>query len=155
MLTLLVSVLSSCSENDDQEPFDPITINLVGLGIELNDTSFSTQGFSFTVYQAISDEGNGDNGILLAYPDNQDNPSTLTLDISGLSELSKITASIADQGAGIIDLMRDGSVVESINVSIGGSFQFREFSFDEVVGRNIDAFRYRSLEGIIQSIRLE
>jgi len=153
LFALFVSVCTSCSNNDDEEPFEPITINLIGLGIEQDDTSFTQQGFSFTAVNVESSEGFTLDGILLAFPDNQGNPSSLSLDLSSVTGISTITASITDQGGGEIELLNNGQVIETIDVNRNQP-QFSDFTFI-INGREIDAFRYNSFEGFIRSIRLE
>ena len=152
ILILFVSLFTSCSNNDDQESFEPVTIDLIGLGLDINDTSFTQQGFNFSVFQVRSNEASIP-GIALAFPNSQNDPSTLTLDLSGITGINRIITNISDFGGGELELLNNGEIIETINVN-GNQPEFSDYSFT-INGREIDAFRYKSLEGIIRSIRLE
>lgn len=159
--------LMACStddNNDNQTGFEPITLDLTGLGIEVDDTDFSVENYNFNTYRAVSSDPGGDDmndsndPIFLAYPDGNSNPSTLELDLGSANGLSKITISLSNNCGGgctaIQTLNSNGEILQAFNddttVPTGSS---------EVLIENIDnsmnTLKISSFETAVYSIRLE
>ena len=98
-ITLLYLPLALCSSDNDNEsesetPFSPVNIDLTtGVNIEVDDTSFSKQGYNFTTYRVTSNE-QGIDGISIAYPDSGNNPSSIVLNLDAINGISSITVSL-------------------------------------------------------------
>ncbi|MAU70834.1 MAG: hypothetical protein CML04_01965 [Pseudozobellia sp.] len=157
LLSFLSIQLALCSNDDDsvpspeEESFEPVTLSLVGLDIDLEDTSFSVDGFDFSAYRAKSYEDSPGYGILLAFPQDG-NRSWIELDLSNTVGLSKITASVSDYGGGTtVVIMSNGEVVEEAK-DIPDDPSDIAFNLN---GRAVDALRITSLEGDVNSIKLE
>ena len=156
VVSMILLTLNSCSSDDDDMPiaegtFKAVTINLTGLGIELEDTSFSVEGYNFKAFRATSYTPDS-SGILLAFAQDGQT-SNIELDLSSANGLSKITANVSDYGGSTkISLWNDGSLVEEIAV-VGGA---RDTDVVIPVGeKTIDALRFTSLEGDVKTIKLE
>ncbi|WP_298511071.1 hypothetical protein [uncultured Kordia sp.] len=119
-----ILMAGSCSNDDDDitpetETFMPVTINLDGLGIDVDDTSFTTQGFDFTVFRVRSTDAYINNGILLAFPQDG-NPSTMELDLSDVSGISKITIPLFNNcanGCTVIQVLNNNEVIQLLNTN--------------------------------------
>jgi hypothetical protein len=149
--------LALCSSDDDNNntvPFEEVTIDLSGLNVELEDTSFTADGFNFTSFRAESFSGGNFNGVSIAFPLN-DNPSIIELDLSSVNGISKIIISMFNNGAGstLVSAINNGNIVQEItDDDIPSSLTDLEIN---VTGQTIDALRISSFEAIIISIKLE
>ena len=161
LMSFLAIQLSICSKDDDTpkevESFEPVTINLEGLDVGLDDTTFVVDGYNFRAFRAESyAPGNGNNGISLAYP--QDGElSMIELDLSQLQGASSVTLDIFNNaGSTVVSLWNNGNLVEE-NTNIPNAEvddRFKETVMN-LNGREVDAVRVSSFEAIVKTIRLE
>ena len=157
-----ILMAGSCSNDDDTitpevEPFTPVTINLDGLGIDVDDTSFTTQGFDFTTYRAVSTDAYTNNGIILAYPQDG-NPSTMELDLSGVNGISKITIPLFNNcgdGCTVIQALNNNEAIQIIDnndeLPIGATQAIINLSSNQT----ITSLKMESFETTFYSITLE
>jgi len=162
LILLLSFILTGCPGSDEGEiieNFEPVTIDLSGLNIQEDDTSFSKNGYSFTSFHAESVEsisstfqGNSItfDGIALWFSDGQ-NPSYIELILDNTEGISKITARIYNNGTGTpVVLYNDGNIIDEIDAP----FKVNDIVFD-VTNKTIDRLRISSFEGAVLSIKLE
>jgi len=157
-LLFITSLLSSCSDSDDtndqRTPFEPVTINLQGLGVQLDDTSFTVESFSFSAFRVQSTTAGSFDGIELAFPQDG-NSSQIELNLGGVSGISTITVTLFNNGV-------ESTQVSALNGSatiaeiVGDAISSGETTVElDVSGQTITTLRISSLEATIQSIRLE
>ncbi len=161
-ITLLYLPLALCSSDNDNEsesetPFSPVNIDLTtGVNIEVDDTSFSKQGYNFTTYRVTSNE-QGIDGISIAYPDSGNNPSSIVLNLDAINGISSITVSLFNNcgnGCTSFQIINDGNVIEELNTNDEIPTGIAEVTID-VSELQIDALRLSSFEAILYSIALE
>lgn len=155
-----ILMAGSCSNDDDEiapESFTPVTINLADLGVELEDTSFTTQGFDFTAFRARSTENYTNDGLGLAYPQDG-NSSTLELDLSNTNGISKITVSLFNNcgnGCTVVQALNNNEVIQIFDnndvLPIGATEAIINLSANQA----ITSLKMQSFEAIIYSITLE
>lgn len=151
---MVALLLISCSEDSEpvlEEIFEAVTLNLTGLNIVLDDTSFIVEDYNFKAFRATSYTPDS-SGVLLAF--GQDGESSyIELNLSNAKGLSKITSNVSDySGNTKVSLWKAGQLIEEIPVP-GGA---RDFDVVNDLGaREIDALRFTSLEGDVRTIRLE
>ncbi len=166
MVIFFLSLVACTTDdnNDNQTTFEPITLDLTGLGIEIDDTNFIVDNYNFNIYRTVSsDPGSNDmddsnNGILLAYPDGTSNPSTLELDLSSVNGLSKITISIFNNcggGCTVVQTLNSNSeILQELNdndtVPAGSSEVLIEN-----INNSINSLKISSFETTVYSIMLE
>ncbi|MEM6721108.1 MAG: hypothetical protein AAF611_17395 [Bacteroidota bacterium] len=157
-----ILMASSCSNDDDDvtpeiEPFTPVTINLDGLGLDVDDTSFTRQGFDFTAIRVRSTDNYTTNGLGLAHPQDG-NPSILELDLSNTNGMSKITVSLFNNcgnGCTVIQALNSNNVIQIFDnndiLPIGAT----EAVFNLSNSQAITSLKMQSFEAIIYTITLE
>ncbi len=160
-MTLMSLPLALCSNDNDNEtetPFEPVTINLKGLNVALDDTSFVASGYNFNCYRAESSNiGTENESVSLWHPDQDSNPSSLELELNNVTGISKITLNTFNNNGTntLVSLWNNGTLVEEYNNvtnPINGNFT------DTVIitnDREIDLLRITSFEASIRSIKLE
>ena len=163
ILILFVSVLTSCANNENEpEPFEPVTIDFEGVTVNIDDTSFTADGFTFSAYRAETITSAQTNQIpspystaIGLYNSDSNGMSSIELILNGLDEISTITVVFADFVGGAIgstiEVYSSGVVIEEKNTLFD---QNDTVSFD-VSGIPIEKVRLSSFEGFAASIRLE
>lgn len=162
ILTLFVSVFTSCSNNNEQDPFQPVTINFEGVTVNVGDTSFIADGFTFNAYRAETVTSDQTNQIpdpfttaIGLYNSDNNGISSIELMLNNLDGVSTITVVFADFVGGTvgstIEIYSNGVVIEEKNTLFG---QNDTVSFD-VSEIPIEKVRLSSFEGFAASIRLE
>lgn len=142
---------ASCSSDDDAptvEPFTPITLDLTQVEIDLDDTSFTVDGFTFEAFKCKLLAGYG---IDLAYGENG---SYIELDLSQTQGISKITCRIFRNNPTPITFYNNGTVVDEIMAikEMPGEFEDNVY---QVNGQTITSVRILSFESVVESITLE
>jgi len=163
--SFFLSFIACKTENGSQTEFKAITLDLSGLGIEIDDTTFSVNNFNFNIYRTVSsnpgsiDEYDSNDGILLAYPDRNLNPSTLELDLSSVKGLSKITISMFNncghQSCTVVQtLNRKREVLQELNDNLKVPIGSSEVLIENI-NSSISALKISSFETTVYSIKLE
>lgn len=152
LVSLVLALPLMCSRNDDngnevEMNFTPVTLSLEGLNITESDTSFTVNGFQFTLMDG-SPNSNSADGIFVG---------TLELDLEAISGFSTITIDMLSNSISTtISLFNNGNLIQE-NDDIAGAevdMPFKETMFT-VEGQEIDLLRITSLEAVVRSIRLE
>ena len=146
---------ASCSSDDDTplpqaEPFTPITLDLTQVEIDLDDTSFIVDEFTFEVYRC---QILPNFGIDLAYGQNG-NASYIELDLSQTQGISKITSRIFVNSTTPITFYNNGTVVDEITAINETPNEFEDNVY-ELNGQTITSVRITSFESLVESITLE
>ncbi|WP_299765203.1 hypothetical protein [uncultured Dokdonia sp.] len=158
ILGLSFFLFTACSSDDNNSNapinFEPVTIDLTQVDIDVDDTAFTVQGFNFDVFRAQGTEQSGlAPGILIAFPQNG-NPSSIELDLSNVEGLSRITARIARNASTPITFFNGNTVVGEI-MAVNEIDDLFEDNVYEINGQTVTAVRISSFESIVQSITLE
>lgn len=163
-----VLMFNSCTEDENpmppvEEPFNfmPITLDLAGLDVDMQTTTFSVQDYNFSVFNGDSvgspDTDSFENGIGIAGPATDGDRSNLALDLSKVSsEIKAITVAMFNncKCTEVEALDSTGSVLQKFDGR--NSIPFGPY---EVVIENTDksiaTVRITSLEAIVRSISLK
>jgi len=151
-LILFILFMTACESNSTSEPeppepsFEAVTINLAGVDVQLNDTSFTVDGFTFRSESAQTTPSNFDNqGVDLT-------PGRIELDLEGTVGISQITISMFNNSDPTLSLLNNGDLVRETNEDLEGGVI--DVTID-VEGLSFDALRIFSFEATILSITLE
>ncbi len=160
IFTLFVSLFTSCSENETQEPFEPVTIDFVGVNVNVDDTSFTADGYTFNSFRAETVDPDPNIGApipmrgVALWNGNSNGTSSIELLLNNLERVSTIIITFADYGGqSTAELYSNGNVVDQVNFTFN-SAQSETVTFD-VTNTPIEKIRFASFEGIALSIRLE
>ena len=164
IITLFLS-LNSCSTDDNNKTVvEPITIDLTGLEIDIDDTNFSVNNYNFNIFRTVSsdpfgnDMDDSNNGISLAYPDGNSNPSTLELDLSSVNGLSKVTISIINncfEGCTAVQTLNSNSeVLQELNNNNTVPTGMSDLIIENI-NNSINSLKISSFETTVFSIKLE
>ncbi|MEW4923522.1 hypothetical protein [Algibacter sp. 2305UL17-15] len=148
--TLPLAMCSNDDNTEEENPFQPVTINLDGLNIDTDDTSFVVDGFQFKATRVKSQSG----GILLAYPNQASDFSVLELDLTKSIGVSKISISLFNNCSGCLDIqiLNGNQIVTEVK---GTELESGENLVEIDINTNVSALRIGSLETIIYTIKLE
>lgn len=163
ILSLIVGLsllFTSCSSDDSEKESDdvsvelPITISLAGLEVAENDTSFTAEGYNFTILDNSFVEPSdplttswGD-GLWLA-------SGVIVLDVSEIDDISKVTVYLKDNNSfPAISVLNNGSsIIESTDlIVVDENSEYIELDVD---GLEFDELVISGGETIIHSIELE
>ncbi len=150
-LTLISFSLTFCSSDDNEKAFQPATINLEGLNVETDDTSFAVNGFQFKTTRVKSEAG----GIGLAYPNANNDFSFLELDLKNSAGISKISISLFNNCSSCLDIqvLNGNQVITEVK---GKDLDSGTTNLVEIdITSEISALKIGSLEAIVYSIKLE
>ncbi len=166
ILTFGLLFFNSCADDDaviPDEPieFEPITLDLLGLGVDMQDTAFTLENYNFAVFNGVSlePEPNGDvnsfeNGIGLAsFVDGQ--RSNLTLDLSPVTGVSGITVAMFNNcRCTVVETIDgDGVVLQKFDGRNSIPFGPHEVIIENI-SESIASLRITSSEAIVRSISL-
>ena len=163
--TILITIIAfslflfnSCSSDDNNSSapisFEPITLDLTQVDIDLDDTSFAVNGFNFDAFRAQGTEQSGlVPGILLAFSQG-DNPSSIEIDLSNVEGISRFTARIARNAPTPITFFNGNTVVGEI-MAVNDIDDLFEDNTYELNGQIVTSVRISSSETIVESITLE
>lgn len=147
-LALTALPLAMCSSNDDnteENDFEVTTLNLSGLSVQQDDTSFTVNGYSFKNTNAESAE----TGISI-WNDGTDF-HYIELELNDVTGLSKITSRVFNNGTQTkVTLYNNDIIVQEIEAPFNVSdivMNVQEQEFDKL--------RLSSFEGEAISIKLE
>lgn len=152
---ILALTLSLCSDDNDDttvEIFEPVTLNLAEANVTREDTMFMLQGFMFRVERAES--SNGIAGILLAFPSENGDFSTLELDLTDTTGISKMTISLFNNCSNCLDIQvfnENQIVTEVKGTALDSGSNLLEIEVDSP----ITSLKIGSAETIVTSIKLE
>ncbi|NMH89058.1 hypothetical protein [Flavivirga algicola] len=149
-LFLISFTLAFCSSDDKEKAFEPVTINLDGLNIDTDDTSFTANGYQFKATRSKSEA----NGIALAYPNTNNDFSFLELDLRNSTGISKISISLFNNCRSCLDIQTlngDQIVTEIKGKDLDSGINLVEID----ISSGISALKIGSLETIVYSIKLE
>ncbi len=159
-ISILCPILmaSSCSSDDDgnqnnDPPFNSVTIDLSNITIGLDDTVFEVQGYSFEAFRVEPNPSEVYPGLLLAYPQDG-NASYIELDLSQASGVSSVTASIFRNSPTSITFYNGAQVVDEIFAVNDTEEPFEDNTYN-LNGQSITSVRISSFEAIVESITLE
>ncbi|WP_394972555.1 hypothetical protein [uncultured Croceitalea sp.] len=157
-LTFMSLPLALCSSDNETEteteiPFESVTIDLGNTNVTLNDTMFELQGFLFRVERVESTTAGGP-GILLAFPNENDEFSFIELDLMDTRGISKITISLFNNCRGCLDIqVLNGSQIITEVPDSEIESAATEVIID--VDSEISALRIASVETTVNKIKLE
>lgn len=151
-LTLFILFMTACESNSTSEPeipeppFEAVNISFEGVDVQLNDTSFTVDGFTFRSESAQTTPSNFDNqGVDLT-------PGLIELELEGIIGISQITISMFNNSDPTISLLNNGELVRETNDDLEGGVINAVI---DVEGLTFDALRIFSFEATILSITLE
>lgn len=159
-MSILCPILmaASCSSDDDGDqnndpPFESVTIDLTNVIISIDDTAFEVQGYSFDAFRVEPNPSDVYPGLGLAYPQN-DMGSYIELDLSQVSGVSSFTARIFRNSPTAITFYNNGQVVDEIFAVNDTEDPFEDNTYS-LNGQTITSVRISSFEAIVESITLE
>lgn len=153
-----ILIAASCSSDDDgnqnnDPPIDPVTIDLTNVIISIDDTAFEVQGYSFEAFRVEPNPSDVYSGLILAYPQN-DVGSYIELDLSQVSGVSSVTASIFRNSPTTITFYNGEQVVDEIFAVNDTEEPFEDNTYN-LNGQTITSVRISSFEAIVESITLQ
>ncbi len=149
-LTFISFTLACCSSDDKENAFVPITINLGGLNIDIDDTSFTANGFQFKATRVKSET----DGVGLAYPNANSDFSFLELDLRNSTGISKISVSLFNNCRSCLDIqtLNGDQIIEEVKgKDLDSGMNLVEIDINSA----ISTLKIGSLETIVYSIKLE
>jgi len=152
--------LALCSKDNDEpkQDFVPVTLDLSGLNIQEDDTSFTVNGFKFSNVGSFSQDystldNNNEiinfNGLTIWYDGTDLHYIELLLD--NIEGISKITVKVFNNGTTTLVTIYNGNDIVEENQA---PYRVNDVVFD-VKNKVIDKLRISSAEGAAISIKLE
>ncbi len=164
LFTLSSLLFNACSSDDNINSapinFEPVTIDLTQVDFDVDDTSFTVQGFNFNNFMGEPCANlNCFPGIALFLGSNQDDLSFIELDLTSTTGISRITSRLLNNclQSTRITIFNGDEVINDFSAFVPTTTEEGGFNDNlyETNGQTITAVRISSCEAIVQSITLE